>query len=106
MAKLNLNSGAIQSFDVTLAQETKDGHTLDVVHMSITSETADVRYRVVSDTRHPDINIIHQDLDSGLNQAINSDFPFGINEYLERAYIFVTYPNGETAQYTATRIGI
>ncbi len=104
MGKFNLNSGVIQNFDVNLTQETNEGYTFDVIYLRICSETVDVSYRINSDERHPNINIIYNSLKVGLQQAQNSDLSFEISEYLERSYIFVTYPDGQVMQYTAQRI--
>lgn len=107
MGKLHVNSGIIQQFNVSLHQETySDGGNFNVVHLEVLSESVHVKYRVCADTRNPDINIIKNDLESGLNQAASSSFSFEISEYLERNYIFVTYPNGTIIQYTASRISI
>ena len=104
MGQLNFNSGLIQDYSVDIVQETSDDHTFGVIYMSITSETVNLKYRISSDERHPDLNVIHQDLNAGLSQAVNSELPFGINEYHERTYIFITYPNGDIKQYTANRL--
>ena len=34
----------------------------------------------------------------------NADANIKINEYMERKYIFITYPDGNLIQYTANRI--
>lgn len=104
MGKLNFNSGLILEYSVNIIQETNDRRTFNVIHMNITSETIDLKYRISSDDNHPDLNIICQELNSGLNQAFNSELPFGISEYSERMYIFITYPDGNTKKYTAVRL--
>ena len=104
MGYFHLNSDKIQGFDVRLVKETANGLTFDVILMNIVTGYINVTYRICDDDRHPDINKIKGDLELGLNQAAASNLPFGVNEYPERDYIFVTYPGGQTAQYTAKRI--
>ncbi|HNZ28075.1 MAG TPA: hypothetical protein PK385_04350 [Spirochaetota bacterium] len=100
MGYLNLNSGTIQNFSVSQVAESSD---LIVVHVTIDTDLGTTKYRICEDTRATIKDIIN-DFNNGLNTAKSSDADFYINEYQERDYIFVTFPNGETKQYTAKRI--
>ncbi|WMN84135.1 hypothetical protein [Vibrio parahaemolyticus] len=104
MGNFNLNSGQIQAYNVQVVTENHPNGAFDVIHLSITSEYHIVNYRICNDERHPDLKVIEQNLLQGLTAAHQGSGDFGINEYLERSYIFVNYPNGSTAQYTANRI--
>lgn len=104
MGNLNLNSGEIQVYDVQVVTENNQYGKNDVIYLSITSEYDIVKYRICKDERNPDLNVIAENLSKGLLAAEQDSGDFGINEYLERSYIFVKYPNGSTAQYTANRI--
>ena len=104
MGNLNINSGQIQAYSVQVVTENNPSGTIDVIHLSITSEYDNVKYRICTDERHPDLKVIEQDLLQGLATAHQGTADFGINEYLARSYIFVSYPNGSTAQYTADKI--
>ena len=54
--------------------------------------------------RHSNLNSIYNDLINGLDIAKNSaNIVFEISEDPERMYIFVTYPDGITKQYSAIR---
>ncbi|MEQ2355760.1 hypothetical protein [Pseudoalteromonas piscicida] len=99
MGNFNLNSGQIQEYKVQVVTENHPNGKLDVIHLLINSEYYSVKYRICTDERHPDLKVIEQNLLQGLNSG-----DFGINEYLERSYIFVNYPSGSTAQYTANKI--
>ncbi|WP_100915739.1 hypothetical protein [Pseudoalteromonas spongiae] len=104
MGNFNLNSGQIQAYDVKVVTETRGNSTFDAIHLSITSEYYSVNYRICNDERHPDLKVIEQNLLQGLKATHQGTGDFSINEYLERSYIFVSYPNGSTSQYTANRI--
>ncbi len=103
MGKLHLNSGAIQDFDIQEVTE-PSGHI--VAHVKIDTDRDVVKYRVSTDDRHPKLTDIVNKLQNGLQTAKNSDADFQISEYCERNYIFVTYPNSESEQYTGSRIEI
>jgi len=104
MGVLNLNSSSIRRFSVQVTSEIANGYAFDVIDLNVGTDAFEIRYRIVSDTRHPNISQIKQDLESGLTQARDSSACFDVNEYLERDYIFVTFPNGKQEQYTARRI--
>ncbi|MFA6062858.1 MAG: hypothetical protein WC736_09680 [Gallionella sp.] len=103
MGNLHLNSGHIQDFEVELVTE-ESGPVVAVV--TIYTDRENTRYRVNSDGRHPDLDRIVTNLKSGLQAAKDTDADFQINEYSERTYLFVTYPDGKTEQYTGARVQI
>lgn len=106
MGTLYLNTGEILSFKAHLKTENVRDYIFNVINLEVVSSTARVKYRISSDERHPDINIIQQDLDEGLHEAQSTNASFEISEYLIRNYILITYPNGKTKQYTAKRLQI
>ena len=100
MGSFNFNSGMIQNFNVQLVTET--GGNI-VVHLEIITDINVTKFRISSDTRCPDINDIANKLQQGLQASMNTNTPFGIDEYSDRMYIFVNYPDGSTEQYTGSR---
>ncbi|HHQ4895762.1 TPA: hypothetical protein ACSP31_003821 [Aeromonas veronii] len=104
MGNFNFNSSQIQSYNVQVVTESHPDGKYDVIHLSITSGHHSVKYRICNDERHPVLNVIEQNLLQGLSATQQGAGDFGINEYLERSYIFVSYPSGSTVQYTANRI--
>ncbi len=103
MGNLHLNSGHIQDFEVEQITE-KSGHIAAVV--TIYTDRENTKYRVSNDDRHPDLGEIMTNLKTGLQAAKDTDADFQINEYSEREYLFVTYPDGKTEQYTGSRVEI
>lgn len=103
MGNLHLNSGHIQDFEVEQVAE-ESGHIAAVVTIYTDREIA--KYRVSNDDRHPDLGRIVTDLKAGLQAAKDTDADLKINEYSERMYLFVTYPNGKIEQYTGSRVQI
>jgi len=101
MGQFNLNSGEILSSNIQMVNE-QGGHT--VIHLEITTDLATTKFRISSDSTHPDINRISQELRQGLQASQRPAGAFGINELPERAYIYVTYPNGNSEKYTGSRL--
>lgn len=100
MGYFHHNSGYIQEFEVKKVTETNGG---SAIHVTVNHDRGNVSFRITSDTRHPDIDIIESHLVQGLTTAKQTDAPFQINEYEERFYLFVTYPGGRTEQYSGSR---
>lgn len=96
MAKLNFNSDLIQDLYIEKVSD-------NAIHLTVVSEYNTLRYKIIGDSRYT-IEHIEQRLNDFKNTYQDSEGDLGITEYLERMYIFVTYPDGETEQYTATRI--
>jgi hypothetical protein len=101
MGKFGVNYGKIQGFEIKEIQETPD---CKVLHLGVYNDAGWTKYRICDDIREPDLNLIRKNLEEGLTQAQSTDKDFMINEYIERDYIFVKYPNGETKQYSAQRV--
>jgi hypothetical protein len=108
MSTFVFNSSNINAFHVGIITETIliEGcpKPYDVIDLFVNSLIGSHHYRVFSDDRYPDLNQIYLNFNSGLNSSLNGFGDFSIDEYLERSYIFVSYPNGETAQYTASKV--
>jgi hypothetical protein len=101
MGKFGVNYSTIQDFKIEEVQETSGSI---VLHLSVFNDAGQTKYRICHDRNEPDLNLIKTSLETGLQQAFNTDKDFIINEYLERSYIYVNYPDGETKQYTAQRL--
>jgi len=102
MGYLLLNTGLISSFTVERINESEN---YSVIHLSIHTDVSSVSYRICADTRQPNLDDIYEDLKNTLELVMNEeDSYFKINEYLERNYVFITYPDGRIAQYTANKI--
>lgn len=102
MGYLHLNSGLISDYSVEIVNESNDYR---VIHLSIYTDVSIVSYRICTDTRQPNIDNIYRNLnDALLSVKTNANISLNINEYLERNYIFITYPDGNIIQYTASRI--
>jgi hypothetical protein len=99
-----LHCGIIEEFTINKVKEKHETGIHEVLHLSITTDMSLIQYRICPDYRAPDIEIIRNDLKKGLTAAKNPDIHFGINEYFERNYIFIEYPNGESKQYTANKL--
>jgi hypothetical protein len=94
------NKGDISDYSINFTEEATN---FSVIHLLIETDRGSITYRICSDSRQPDLNRIYSDLDSALTYVMNNEnAEFEINEYLERNYIFVTYPDGKTLQYTAS----
>jgi len=93
--------GLLQNYDIKID---KNNAGVDNIFLTIYTNVNVIRYIIWSDRRHPDLNLIYNDLINGLNRAKNSaNIVFEISEDPERMYIFVTYPDGITKQYSAIR---
>jgi hypothetical protein len=105
MGYFHLNSGQIQNYDVVLVNEQYDNITITVVNVTIETDLGITKYRIASDDRHPNINRIEDSFEKGLSDALNNETSnIKINEYSERSYVFVDFPDGTSAQYTGARI--
>jgi len=94
--------GLIQNYNIRIG---KNNAGVNNIFLTIYTDVGVIRYRIWQDRRHPDLNLIYNDLINGLNRAKNSaGIVFEISEDPERMYIFVTYPDGRTEQYSAVRI--
>jgi hypothetical protein len=95
----------VQNFCVQeIIEKDKNGKDFIVLHLTIFVDFGEIKYRICSDTREPNLAQIKNDLINGFNQLLNSDKDLGIEEYLVRYYIFITYADGKIKQYTAKRI--
>ena len=102
MGYLQLNTGLIADYSIELVNEAVDYR---VIHLSICTDVSFVTYRICADIREPDIDRIYENLSNALEFVkTNEEANIKIHEYLERMYIFITYPDGKTIQYTANRI--
>ena len=103
MGYLNLNKGYLQKFKVQI--ENENGY--DILYVTIWTDVNSVKYRISTDERHPDLQQIKNDFIQGLTIAKTTDSSIDIEEYLERMYIFVNFPNAsDNNQYTARKIQI
>ncbi|MBB4267833.1 ABC-type Na+ transport system ATPase subunit NatA [Roseospira visakhapatnamensis] len=101
MGKLHLNSSFIINYSVRIVQ-TED---YPYVFVEIFTEAQSLSYKIVTDENFSDINYIYQRLQNGISSAANNvNDNLEIGEYLERNYVFFTYPDGTQDKYTAFRI--
>ncbi len=105
MGKLHYNSGEIQNFEINRIEETHKNLTtpLEVLHLTVISECITVKYRISGDANYT-LNYIEQRLNEAKKIVMSSDHSLGINEYLERSYIYVFYPDGDMHRYTGQRL--
>lgn len=101
MGKLHYGSGELVEYSTDIITESND---YQVIHLTLTSETKDLRYRISPDTRASDIQVIKRELDDALEVVTTTDENIEISENLERDYIFITFPSGVRKQYTAQLI--
>lgn len=101
MGKLMQNHDDILDFTVNQIQEPSG---IFVLHVEITISTYSVTYRICDDDNHPSISQIETDFINGLTAAKSSNVNFLINEFKARQYLRVTFPNGNTVQYTGHKI--
>ena len=87
----------LQDYDIKIA---KNDAGADNIFLTIYTDVGVIGYMIWQAERHPNLNLIYNDLINGLDRAKNNtDIVFEIGEYLERMYIFVTYPDGKTESY-------
>jgi len=98
---LNINSEGIEDYEVAEVQE-ESGYTC--LHVTIVTYSDQVKYRVCYDDNQPDLAAIKADLKAGLERAKQTEDDIYLNEYPERSYLSVTYPDGTVKKYTATKI--
>ena len=98
---LALNRTYIQDYNIK-----KEYNDINSIILNIFGDTQSVSYKIHTDVRHPNIDIIYNTLKTGLDSAKNNDdATIFINEYLERSYIFILLPNLEDVlQYTAKKL--
>jgi hypothetical protein len=101
MGYFDLNSGTIQDFKVEEIVEESD---FKVLHLTIETDLGTVKYRICADLNEGPLGVIRNNLNEALDQVKNSENRFGINEYLVRDYIFITFPDGNIKKYTAQRL--
>ena len=101
MGRLIFNPCEITNFDVRIVKERED---FEVIHLTIETEDNCLKYRVCSDEREPDLSLIQRDLYSGLSKVRDDNADIEIEEYMQRDYLFVRYPDGTSKQYTARKI--
>ena len=96
-----LNKGLLQNFQIKIAKNEAGANN---IFLTIYTDIGIVKYRIWNDIRHPDLNVIYNDLLNELNYVKNNpNAIFEIDEYPERMYIFITYSSGESKQYSAVR---
>jgi len=103
MGYFDLNSGTIADFKVQEFIE-KENDNFKVLHLTIETNLAVTKYRICADRNEGPLEVIKDNLNEAKEQVKNSESRFGINEFLERNYIFVTYPDGKVKKYTAQRL--
>lgn len=101
MGYFDLNSGTIQDFKV---EEIVEENNYKVLHLTIETDMATVKYRICADLNEAPLEGIRDNLNEALNQIKNNEGRFGINEYLVRHYIYITFPDGNVKKYTAQRL--
>lgn len=101
MGQFHKNSGEIQNYDIQIVSE-KDG--IDVIYITIETDLGISKYRIASDTHHPDIKKIADRFSVRLKIAKESNADFQINEYEERMYLFVDFPDKKNLQFTGSKI--
>ena len=103
MGYLHMNSSSVQEFKV----ERGARNGAEVLNITITTEEEEVKYEIWADTRHPDLTRIESDFNEGLNKAVNEDKDISINEYLDRCYLYIIFPDKkELKQYSANRVSL
>lgn len=96
------NKGCISDYTIEIIKESEN---FSSIRLAIVTDICSISYRVCADSRHPDLQEIYSDLAEALAFVKeNENAVFEISEFLERAYIFITYPNGNTRQYTAQKL--
>ena len=100
MGYFHLNSGCIQGFAVN---KMTNSNGVEVVDVTIDHEEGSNSFSISTDENHRNLNSIEADLVQGLTTAKETDAPFQINEYKERFYLFVIYPDGRQEKYTGSR---
>jgi hypothetical protein len=104
MGNLDLNSGCIQSYEVSIVTEQHEDIKTGVVMVTIDTDIGTTKYRIAIDDRHPDINQITASFKAGLATAQSSEENFKINENSDRNYVIVNFPDGTFGQYTGARV--
>jgi hypothetical protein len=102
MGYLDLNSGIIQEYNV---EEIVEAPNSRVLHLTIFTEFGLAKYRICEDSNEGPLEVIRDDLSKALSQAIKSrSAHFGINEFKERYYLFMKFPDGSLKQYTGGKM--
>lgn len=105
MGKLHYNSGEIINLEIERVEESRPNLTssFEVIHLTIVSEYLTIKYRVSGDANYT-LDYIEQKLNEAKNIVMSSDKSLGINEYLERSYIYIFYPDGDMQKYTGQKL--
>jgi len=103
MGKFHLNSGRIQDFEIEIVTQASD---YVAAILTIYTDRENFKFCVSKDPRHPDLDRIVSNLKSGIQTAKETDADFQINEFNDRNYLFVTYPDGTIGEYTGSRVKI
>ena len=103
MAFLLKTSGQIRDYKI---EEKLDNSIYVTIIIDTLEATIVLKYRIAPDTNQPELSQIKKDFEEGLRLAKeNNSNNISIEEYLERSYIFVKFPNVDsTKKYTAQRI--
>jgi hypothetical protein len=97
-----LSYGIIRGFEITEIDE-ENNHK--VLHLSIQTDFCTMKYRISTDIRAPDLNVIKNDIHGALLKAKNNEgVNFTMGEFAERYYLFIKDANDITKQYTGNRI--
>lgn len=98
MGLLHKNSSSILEFQV----EKVVRNSVDVLLVIIETETETIKYRIWTDERHKNLDTIEHDFKKGLKKVVEENKDIIIDEFLERCYIFVTFPDTDDRnQYSA-----
>lgn len=102
---MKYDKSTLASIDIDVVTESHPSGTLDVIHFKLVTVANKIKtYRICTDTRHPNLNDVYQDLVAIRNEINNNFAKMEISEYLERMYIFVKCTGFGQAQYTARKI--
>jgi len=99
----DLNSGVIEEFTVEDIVE-YDNANHRVLHLTLLTDLGETKYRICADGNEGPLEAIKRELENTKNQIKNEGLHFKINEFPERSYIYITYPDGVTKKYTGQRL--
>ncbi len=100
MGKLHYKCSDLVDYNVELKQV----EDRNVVCLMVCSEEVELNYKIHEDERNKSIEQIKKDLENALKKVKgdeNSDI--SIREDLKRFYIHITFPDGITKQYSASK---
>ena len=89
---LKTNGSSISSFTVEITQVRRrlSNKMIDVINLNISTTDGDYSYRINSDTREPDLDIVRQHIHESLNRSKNDYLNVKISEK-ERNYFFLRF---------------